>query len=72
MNLYLVRGVMSDYTTIAVDNGPYIILVHTAVGHVNRVTVFAIRQYDRNGLFKLHHNRSHITVAQKMIKKIVR
>lgn len=56
MNPYLVRGVMSDYAAIAVDNGPYVVLIHTAVGHVNRVSFFIIRKNNRYGLLELQHH----------------
>lgn len=55
MDPYLVSGVMPDYSVITVDHGPYVILIHAAVGYINGVTFFTIRKNDRNRLFEFHH-----------------
>ena len=67
MDLYLVRHVMPDYTIIAVDNGPYVILIHTAVAYVDCVTFAAIRENDWYGLFEFKHHLStrYKTIPQK-------
>lgn len=56
MDPYLVSGVMPYYAVVTVDHGPYVILIHPAVGYINGVTFFAIRQYDWNRLFEFKHH----------------
>ena len=55
MHLDLVSHVMSHYAVFAMYHGPYVILIHPAVGGINSIPFATVRKYDGNGLFEFHH-----------------